>query len=179
MSTPTIPPPVVPNYPGELPPQPPQPPAGGGIDLLAIAQSWFRNLSTKARIILALGVAVLLLMIGGIAASVGRSSSGGDTTASAIAVVQADGYTASSQDETGSVEPSFKGLIITAAEGLDSNGDGEMVWVLSPSTDASGFEADALAEAQTNMPDATATLNGNVLRINIPSEDTPNMLSGP
>ena len=155
------------------------PPAGGGTDLLAIAQSWFRNLSTKARIILALGVAVLLLMIGGIAASVGRSSSGGDTTASAIAVVQADGYTASSQDETGSVEPSFKGLIITAAEGLDSNGDGEMVWALSPSTDASGFEADALAGSTDQYAGRDCHPERQCAADQYPSEDTPNMLSGP
>jgi hypothetical protein len=115
-------------------------------------------------------VAVLVLV--SVTSSLAHSGGG---SASAISVVQADGYTASSQDETGSIGPSFAAEIISAAEGLDSSGDGEMVWVLTSSTEASAFEANALAEAQTNMPDATATLNGNVLRINIPAEDNPSL----
>ena len=35
MNTPTMRAPVVPNYTGELPPQPPQPPVGGGLDFFA------------------------------------------------------------------------------------------------------------------------------------------------
>lgn len=137
--------------------------------------TWLKNLSPKGKTILVLcGVGVLVII--SIASNAASHSGGGSgSTASALSIVQSDGYNASSQDNTASIAPSFAGEIVTAADGLDANGNGEQCWVLTPQTDASAFEASALAESQESFPDATGSVSGNVVRVDIPAEDNPSL----
>lgn len=124
-----------------------------------------------------IGIAVAgLVVLGGVISGVSHSNSGGSNpSASAVSIVQSDGYNTSYQDDTASIAPSFAGEIATSADGLDANGNGEQCWVLTPSTNASAFEASALALSQENFPDATGSVSGQVVRVDIPALDNPSL----
>lgn len=129
----------------------------------------------NAKMILA-GLGALAL-IGSLAACGPAASS--PAPASALSIIQSDGYTASNQaiGVPSSAVDSFSSL----ADGLDSNGNGEYVAVLMTlaATDTgSEWESNLLASDQVAYPGATATLNGDVIRIDIPAEDNPTIGSG-
>ena len=93
---------------------------------------------------------------------------------SALAVVQSDGYNYANQDIAVPAVQVDMG-VVSMADGINTNGDVEGVWVLTPSTDANVFEAGVLPYMQNGAPDTTGSVDGNVVRVITPAEDNPSL----